>query len=156
MTRALRHTREYSGNRYSLIRDCVQAQKPFAIYNFTSADQYNRFLSDLDQYGKLNYCLQTITSLANMHNNMRMVYPSIFVTNEGTDVPLDAFKVMVKESLTHYKLDSIVCLYDGAVSVFYRNGDHHSIGNQIYSSPQINEFRSDFYQIEGVYYTFVI
>lgn len=156
MTRTLRNTREYSGNRYHLIRDCVQAQKPFAIYNFTSAEQYNQFLNDLDAYGKLNYCLQTITSLAQINNNTRMVFPSIFVTNEGTDVPLDFFKKMVKDSLTYYKLDSIVCLYDGAVSVFYKNGDHHSIGNQIYSSPQISEFRSDFYQIEGLYYAFVL
>ena len=156
MTRTLRHTREYSGNRFNLIRDCVQAQKPFAIYNFTSADQYNRFLNDLDSYGKLNYCLQTITSLAQMANRIRTVYPSIFVTNEGTEVKLDDFKKMVKESIGHYKLDSIVCLYDGAVSVFYKNGEHHSIGNQIYASPQINEFRSDFYQIEGIYYTFIV
>ena len=156
MTRILRTTREYDGNRYHLIRDCVQHQRPFAIYNFTSAKQYDQFLSDLDSFGKLNYCVQTITSLSEAHKRIRMVYPSIFVTNEGTDVKLDDFKKIIKGSIDHYKLDSIVCLYDGTVSVFYKNGQHHSIGNTIYSSNQINEFNSDFYQIESTYYTFIM
>ena len=155
MSRILRQSREYSGNRYSLIRECVQQQKPFAIYNFTSSSQYNDFLRDLDAFGKLSYCVQTITSLSESHNRIRMVYPSIFITNEGTDVNLDEFKKIVKGSLDHYKLDSVVCLYDGVVSVFYKNGNHHSIGNDIYSSTQISEFNSDFYQIESTYYTFI-
>ena len=156
MSRAIRHTREYNGNRYHLVRDCVQHQKPFAIYNFTSSKQYDQFLGDLDSFGKLNYCVQTITSLAEIHNNVRMVYPSIFVTNEDTSVKLDDFKSIIKGSLPHYKLDSVVCLYDGTVSVFYKNGQHHAIGNTIYSSNQINEFSSDFYQIESTYYTFIM
>ena len=155
MTRTLRHTREFNGNRYHLVRDCVQEQKPFAIYNFTSAGQYNEFLNDLDAFGKLNYVIQTITSLAKVEQRVRMVYPSIFITNEGTDISLDEFKEIVKGSLTYYKLDSVVCLYDGKVSVFYKNGQHHSLGNNIYSSSQIYEFNSDFYQIEGTYYTFI-
>jgi hypothetical protein len=87
---------------------------------------------------------------------VRFVFPSIFVTNEATDVSLDEFKEIVKGSLSHYKLDSIICLYDGNVSVFYRNGDHHPIGNTIYGSQQINEFQSDYYQVESTYYTFLV
>jgi len=155
MDRSLRRSREYDGNRYHLIRDCVQQQKPFAIYNFTSMKQYNEFLNDLDAFEKLNYVIQTITSLSKIEQRVRMVYPSIFVTNEGTTVSLDEFKEIIRGSLSHYNLDSIVCLYDGAVSVFYRNGDHHSIGNTIYGSNQINEFQSDFYQVESIYYTFL-
>jgi hypothetical protein len=155
MNRSLRRTREYSGNRYHLIRDCVQYQKPFAIYNFTSSQQYNQFLSDLDAFGKLNYCIQTITSLAQRGNHIRQVFPSIFVTNEGTEVSTNDFKQIVKGSLGHYKLDSVVCLYDGAVSVFYKDGSHHSIGSQIYGSGQIHEFNSDYYQVESTYYTFL-
>lgn len=155
MDRSLRRSREYDGNRYHLIRDCVQQQKPFAIYNFTSMKQYNEFLNDLDTFEKLNYVIQTITSLSKIEQRIRMVYPSIFVTNEGTAVSLDEFKEIIKGSLAHYNLDSIVCLYDGAVSVFYRNGDHHTIGNTIYGSNQINEFQSDFYQVESIYYTFL-
>jgi hypothetical protein len=155
MTRLLRHTQEYNGNRYHLIRDCVQYQTPFAIYNFTNSKQYNQFLNDLDSFGKLNYCLQTITSLAEQRNRLRMVYPSIFVTNKDTNIKLDEFKKIIKESISHYKLDSIVCLYDGAISVFYKDGNHHSIGSSIYSSNQMHEFNSDFYQIESIYYTFI-
>ena len=154
MNRSLRNTREYDGNRYHLVRDCVQYQRPFAVYNFTSSNQYNEFLNDIDAFGKLNYCLQTITSLAQRHNRLRMVYPSIFVTNYGTSVSTDDFKKIVKGSMDHYKMDSVVCLYNGAISVFYKNGSHHSIGTQIYSSSHIKEFDSDFYQIEGTYYVF--
>jgi hypothetical protein len=154
MNRVLRHTREHMGNRYHLVRECVQAQKPFAIYNFTNSKQYNQFLYDLDNYGKLSYVLQTITSV-DMSNRVRRVFPSIFVTNEGTDVNLDQFKEMVKGSIKHYNLDSIVCLYDGAVSVFYKNGEHHEIGSSLYASSSIQEFNSDFYQIEGIYYCFI-
>lgn len=155
MNRSLRLSREYDGNRYHLIRDCVQQQKPFAIYNFTSSNQYNEFLNDLDSFGELNYVIQTITSLSQMENRIRLVYPSIFITNEGTNVKLDDFKNIVKGSLSYYKLDSVVCLYDGRVSVFYKDGKHHPLGNNIYGSSQINEFQSDFYQIEGIYYTFI-
>lgn len=155
MDRILRRSREYNGNKYHLIRDCVQQQKPFAIYNFTSYNQYNEFLNDLDTFGELNYVIQTITSLSKADRKIRMVYPSIFITNEGTKVSTDSFKDIVRGSMSHYKLDSIVCLYDGVVSVFYRNGSHHSIGNTVYGSTQINEFQSDFYQIESTYYTFI-
>ena len=156
MERSLRRSREYNANKYHLIRDCVQQQKPFAIYNFTSMQQYNEFLNDLDAFEKLNYVIQTITSLSKIEQRIRMVYPSIFVTNEGTTVSVDEFKEIIRGSLSYYNLDSIVCLYDGSVSVFYRNGDHHSIGNTIYGSNQINEFQSDFYQIESIYYNFLV
>lgn len=155
MNRSLRNTREYFGNRYHLVRDCVQEQKPFAIYNFTNSKQYNTVLNDLDSYGKLNYVLQVLHSIEQSGNTIKRSFPSIFVTNEGTDVDTDKFKAMVKGSIEHYKLDSIVCLYDGAMSVFYKNGDHHELGQTIYSSNQINEFNTDFYQIESAYYCFI-
>jgi hypothetical protein len=75
--------------------------------------------------------------------------------NKDTNIKLDDFKKIIKESISHYKLDSIVCLYDGAISVFYKDGNHHSIGSSIYSSNQMHEFNSDFYQIESIYYTFI-
>jgi hypothetical protein len=155
MNRSLRKSREFDGNRYGLIRDCVQHQKPFVIYNFTNSKQYNQVLSDLDSFGRLNYCLQALHSIENGGFRVRRVYPSIFVTNEGTDVALAEFKEMAKGSLKHYNMDSLVCLYDGGVSVFYKNGDNHQVGNTIYSSTQIQEFNSDFYQIESSYYSFI-
>lgn len=155
MNRSLRKSREYDGNRYHLVRDCVQNQHPFVIYNFTSSKQYNQVLSDLDGYGKLSYAIQVLHSVEQSGFTRRHLYPSLFVTNLGTDVTNDQFKQMVRGSISHYKLDSIVCLYDGAVSVFYKNGDHHEIGNTIYGSNSIQEFQSDFYQIESMYYCFI-
>ena len=155
MNRSLRHTREYSGNRYHLVRDCVQEQKPFVIYNFTSSKQYNQVLYDLDRYGKLNYVVQSLHSVDGS-NRVRRSFPSLFVTNVETDVTHDQFKEMAKGSIKHYDLDSIVCLYDGTVSVFYKNGDHHEVGTTLYASTTVQEFNSDFYQIESTYYCFVI
>lgn len=155
MERILRHTREYIGNRYHLIRDCVQEQKPFVIYNFTDSKQYNEVLKDLDRYGKLNYVLQVLHSIDQSGGRIKRSYPSIFVTNVGTEVSNEAFKEMVRGSINHYNLDSIVCLYDGGVSVFYKNGENHEVGQTIYSSTQINEFNTDFYQIESAYYCFI-
>ena len=155
MNRSLRKSREYDGKRYHLIRDCVQHQKPFVIYNFTSSKQYNQVLSDLDSYNKLNYCLQALHSIDESGHKVRRVYPSIFVTNDGTDVTLEQFKAMAQGSIKHYNLDSIVCLYDGGISVFYKNGEHHPIGNTIYASQMIEEFNSDFYQVESLYYLFI-
>lgn len=150
MEKIIRKTREIQGNRYSAIRDCVQAQKPFAIYNFTNAKQYNAFLKDLDSFGRLNYVLQVLKPAGSM-----LRFPSIFITNDGTDVSIDDFKTIVKGSMKHYNMDSIICLYDGQVAVFFTNGDHSIIGNDIYSSTQIQEFESDCYQIEGLFYTFI-
>jgi hypothetical protein len=155
MSRAIRHTREYNGNRYNLVRDCVQNQRPFVVYNFTDPDQYNKVLADLDAYGKLSYVLQVIHSIENSGYRMKRSFPSIFVTNYDTEVTNDEFKNMAKGSIKHYNLDSLVCLYDGGVSVFYKNGDSHPIGDTIYASTTITDFLSDFYQIEGVYYSFV-
>jgi hypothetical protein len=155
MNRSLRISREYEGNRYNIIRDCVQEQRPFVIYNFTNPDQYNRVLNDLDQYGKLNYVLQVIHSIESSGFRMKRSFPSIFVTNVGTDVTNEQFKEMAKGSIKHYNLDSVVCLYDGNVSVFYKNGDHHMVGESIYASSTITDFQSDFYQIEGIYYCFI-
>jgi hypothetical protein len=155
MNRSLRKTREYDGNRYHVIRDCVQNQVPFVIYNFTSSKQYNQVLSDIDAYGKLSYVIQALHSIEQSGSRIRRVYPSLFVTNHGTDVSNDKFKEIVKGSIKHYSLDSIVCLYDGAVSVFYKNGDHHQIGETIYSSQTPQDFLSDFYQIESTYYCFI-
>jgi hypothetical protein len=155
MNRILRHTREYLGNRYHLVRDCVQNQIPFVIYNFTNPTQYNTVLKDIDSYGKLNYSLQVLHSINQSGQRIRRVYPSIFLTNHETSIDNESFKRMVKGSMDTYSLDSIVCLYDGEIAVFYKNGDHHSLGRTIYSSSQFAEFQSDFYQIEGIYYTFI-
>ena len=155
MNRSLRKTREYDGNRYHVIRDCVQNQRPFVIYNFTNSKQYNQVLADIDSYGKLNYVLQVLHSIEQTGFRMRKVYPSIFLTNVDTDVTNDQFKDMVKGSIKHYNLDSIVCLYDGMVSVFYKNGDHHEIGGTIYGSTNPHEFMSDYYQVESTYYCFI-
>lgn len=155
MNRTLRHTREYIGNRYHLVRDCVQEQKPFVIYNFTNSKQYNTVLNDIDAYGKLQYVAQVLHSIEQSGSTIRRLYPSIFLTNVGTEVSNDQFKEMVKGSLKHYNLDSIVCLYDGAISVFYKNGEYHDIGQTIYASNTISEFQTDFYQIESTYYCFV-
>lgn len=155
MEKVIRKTREIQGNRYSAIRDCVQAQKPFAIYNFIDAKQYNAFLLDLDRFGKLKYVLQVLHSVDHRSGRRRIQVPSIFITNDGTDVSLDDFKTIVKGSMKHYKLDSVVCLYDGNVGVFYKNGDSHMIGTDIYSSIDQAEFASDYYQLESLYYTFV-
>lgn len=155
MNRLLRHTREYMGNRYHLIRDCVQEQKPFVIYNFTNSKQYNEVLKDIDQYGKLSYALQVLHSIDQSGGRIKRSYPSIFVTNLGTDITNEAFKEMVRGSINHYNLDSIVCLYDGGISVFYKNGQNHEVGQTIYSSNQIDEFNTDFYQVESAYYCFI-
>ncbi len=155
MEKVIRKTREIQGNRYSAIRDCVQSQKPFAIYNFLNAKQYNQFLLDLDKFGKLKYVLQVLHAVDPRTGMRRIQVPSIFITNDGTDVSLDDFKAIVKGSIKHYSLDSVVCLYDGQIGVVYKNGDHHIIGNDIYSSTTISDFGSDFYQLQGVYYTFI-
>jgi hypothetical protein len=155
MNRSLRKTREYDGNRYHLVRDCVQAQKPFVVYNFTNSKQYNQVLKDLDDYGKLPYVLQVLNSIENSGHRIKRSFPSIFVTNDGSDVTNEQFKEMVRGSIKHYNLDSVVCLYDGGVSVFYQNGDHHELGDTIYASNTIQEFNSDFYQIESLYYCFI-
>lgn len=155
MEKTFRKSREISGNRYQAIRDCVQEQKPFAIYNFLNQKQYTAFLKDLDSFGRLNYVLQVLHAVDPRTGLRRLRVPSIFITNDGTDVSTDDFKQIVRGSMTHYNLDSVICLYDGQVEAFYRNGDHHYIGGDIYSSTQIHEFQSDFYQLQGVYYTFV-
>jgi hypothetical protein len=155
MNRSLRTSREYDGNHYHLIRDCVQEQKPFVIYNFTSSAQYNKVLKDLDGYGKLPYVLQVMNSIESSGHRLKRSFPSIFLTNNGSEVTNEQFKEMVRGSISHYELDSIVCLYDGNVAVFYKNGDHHPIGETIYSSNIIQEFNSDFYQVESTYYCFV-
>jgi hypothetical protein len=155
MEKVIRKTREIQGNRYEAIRDCVQSQKPFAIYNFLNAKQYNQFLLDLDKFGKLKYVLQVLHAVDTKTGMRRLLVPSIFITNDGTDVSLDDFKSIIKGSMKHYSLDSVLCLYDGQVAVFYKNGDHHIIGGDIYSSRNIAEFGSDFYQLESIYYTFI-
>jgi hypothetical protein len=133
----------------------VQEQKPFVIYNFTNSKQYNQVLKDLDGYGKLQYVLQILHSIDQSGGRIKRSYPSIFVTNLGTDITNEAFKEMVRGSIKHYGLDSIVCLYDGGISVFYQNGQNHEVGQTVYSSNQIDEFNTDFYQIESAYYCFI-
>lgn len=155
MEKSFRKSREINGNKYAAIRDCIQEQKPFAIYNFTNPQQYQKFLKDLDSFGRLGYVLQVLHAVDPRTGLRRLRVPSIFVTNDGTDVSLDDFKSIVRGSMSHYNLDSIICLYDGQVEVFYKNGDHHMVGVDVYSSTQIDEFQTDFYQLEGIYYTFV-
>jgi len=148
-----RKTQQYPGNRYTLIRDSVQQKKPFLIYNFRDPNQYKAFLYDLDKYGKLNYVLQTIHSFDNTFQR-NFQQPSIFVTNEDTNVSLEEFKKIAIGSLEHYRLDSVICLFEGKVAIFYKNGEHKIIGSEIFTTFDKNEFSGDYYQIGSNYYTF--
>lgn len=148
-----RKTQQYPGNRYTLIRDSVQQKKPFLIYNFRDPNQYKTFLYDLDVYGKLNYVLQSIHSFDNRFQR-NFQQPSIFVTNEDSDVSLEDFKKLALNSLTHYNLDSVICMYEGKVAIFYKNGDHKFIGSNIYTTFDKDEIAGDYYQIGSNYYTF--
>lgn len=143
-----RKTSEILDNHYGTIRDAVQYKRPFVIVNFVTKEQMSRFLNDLDQFGRLPYIIQEI-------RHQHTSFPSIFITNHGSTVSLREFQAMVMQMMRNYKLDSIVCLYSGGVSVFYRNGSHSSIGSAIYSSNDPNEFTSDYYKVGGHCYTFL-
>lgn len=143
-----RKTREILDNHYGVIRDAVQYKRPFVIVNFVTKEQLNRFLGDLDQYGRLPYILQEIR-----HNHSS--FPSIFITNHESSVSLREFQAIIMQMMRNYKIDSIVCLYNGGVSVFYRNGSHSQIGSEIYGSNDPNEFNGDHYKVNGRCYTFI-
>lgn len=143
-----RKTREILDNHYGTIRDAVQYKRPFVIVNFVTKEQMSRFLNDLDQFGRLPYIIQEI-------RHQHTAFPSIFITNHDSSVSLREFQAMVMQMMRNYKLDSIVCLYGGGVSVFYRNGSHSAIGSTIYSSNDPNEFTSDYYKVGGHCYTFL-
>lgn len=145
---SFRKTREIMDNRFSVIRDSVQYKRPFVIINFVTKEQQARLLTDLNTFGRMPYILQHIHS-------QHASFPSIFITNYGSTVSLNEFKELVKQIMRNYKIDSVVCLYSGGVSIVYKNGEHSSIGEEIYSSVDPNEFTSDYYQIDGKYYTFI-
>jgi hypothetical protein len=144
----IRKTREILDNHFGVIRDAVQYKRPFVIVNFVTKEQMNRFLNDLDLYGRLPYIIQEIRS----HKSN---FPSIFITNHGSTVSLPEFQALVKHMIGQYKLDSIVCLYNGGVSVFYKNGEHSPIGEEIYGSTDPTIFTSDYYKVGSHCYTFL-
>jgi len=109
---------------------------------------------DLSKFGQLAYVRQTFMASPHM-TAYPVIYPSLFVTNHGTEVPLEEFKKMTIGSIKHYGLDSIICLVDGSICSYYRNGDHHSIGSDIYTSLDPNQFDSYYFQLESTFYTFV-
>lgn len=144
----IRKTREILDNHFSVIRDAVQYKRPFIIINFITKEQMHRFLNDLDLYGQLPYIIQEIRS----HNQ---IFPSIFITNHGSTVSLPEFQALVKHMMKSYKLDSIVCLFNGGVSVFYKNGEHSPIGEEIHGASDPTIFTSDYYKVGGYCYTFL-
>jgi len=144
----VRKSREILSNHFGVIRDAVQYKRPFIIVNFITKEQMNRFLNDLDIYGRLPYILQEI-------KHDKASFPSIFITNHESTVSLREFQALVQQMMRNYKLDSIVCLYDGGVSVFYKNGSHSPIGEQIYGSTDPTEFTSDYYKVGSHCYTFL-
>lgn len=103
---------------------------------------------DLNSYGRLPYILQEICTQGSK-------FPSIFLTNYQSAVSINEFKELVKQTMKNYKIDSVVGLYNGGVSVVYKNGQHQPIGSQMYSSGDPSEFNSDYYKIEGKCYTFI-
>lgn len=144
----VRKTREILSNHYGVIRDAVQYKRPFVIVNFVTKEQMSRFMNDLDLYGRLPYIIQDIKS---QHSS----FPSIFITNHDSTVSLPEFQAIVKHMMSNYKIDSIVCLYNGGVSVFYKNGEHSPIGEHIYGSGDPTEFTSDYYKVGSHCYTFL-
>lgn len=145
---SFRRTREILDNRFSVIRDAVQYKRPFVIINFVTKEQMNRLLSDLNTFSRLPFILQTIRSQGNS-------FPSIFITNFNSTVSLPEFKELIRQVMRNYKIDSVICLFNGEIAVFYSNGTHHSIGEEIYSTLDPNEINSDYYQLDGKYYTFI-
>lgn len=143
-----RKTREIQSNHFGTIRDAVQYKRPFVIVNFITKEQMSRFLNDLDQFGRLPYIIQEI-------RHDKTSFPSIFITNHGSTVSLPEFQALIMQMMRNYKLDSIICLYDGGVSIFYRNKSHSQIGSTIYGGTDPNEFTSDYYKVGGYCYTFI-
>jgi hypothetical protein len=147
MNRFRKH-REILGNRYATIRDSIQKQRPFVIINFLTEGVYMNFLNELDSFGKIQYILQDI-----YHG--RKKYPSVFLTNEGTDISVDEFREIVKQIMKNHHIDSVMALYEGKVGVVYRDGKGHVIGESIYSTLDPSEIRGDKYHLDGKFYTFI-
>ena len=145
---------EYEGNRVNLVREVVQRKQPFAVFTFSNPKIYRQFLTDLSKFGELPYVRQTFIPNANM-GGYPIIYPSIFVTNIGSQVPDSAFKQMMLGSLKQYHIDSIICLYAGQISSYYKNGDHYTIGTDIYTSLDPQEFDSYYFKVESTCYTFL-
>jgi len=145
---------EYEGNRVNLVRETVQRKQPFAIFTFSNPKIYRQFLTDLSKFGALPYVRQTFMT-NHMMGGYPLIYPSIFVTNVESEVSDADFKKMMLGSLKQYHIDSIICLYAGQISSYYKNGDKHSIGTDIYTSLNPQEFDSYYFKVESTCYTFV-
>lgn len=145
---------EYSGNRIGLIREVIQRKKPFVVYTFTNPKVYRQVIMDLSRFNQLAYVRQTFIGKPGVTASP-IVYPSIFVTNYNTEVSLEDFKKMALGSMKHYGLDSVICLVDGYVNSYYKNGDHHLIGSDIYVSLDPTRFESYYFQVESSFYTFI-
>ena len=145
---------EYEGNRVNLVRETIQRKQPFAVFTFSNPKIYRQFLTDLSKFAALPYVRQTFTTNHQM-GGYPIIYPSIFVTNVGSDVSDQDFKNMMLGSLKQYHIDSIICLYAGQISSYYKNGDKHSIGTDIYTSLNPQEFDTYYFKVESTCYTFV-
>ena len=145
---------EYEGNRVNLVRETIQRKQPFAVFTFSNPKIYRQFLTDLSKFAALPYVRQTFMTNHQM-GGYPIIYPSIFVTNVGSEVSDQDFKNMMLGSLKQYHIDSIICLYAGQISSYYKNGDKHSIGTDIYTSLNPQEFETYYFMVESTCYTFV-
>jgi hypothetical protein len=145
---------EYEGNRVNLVRETIQRKQPFAIFTFSNPKIYRQFLTDLSKFATLPYVRQTFMTNHQM-GGYPIIYPSIFITNVGSAVSDQDFKNMMLGSLKQYHIDSIICLYAGQISSYYKNGDRHSIGTDIYTSLNPQEFDTYYFKVESTCYTFV-
>ena len=145
---------EYEGNRVNLVRETIQRKQPFAVFTFSNPKIYRQFLTDLSKFAALPYVRQTFMTNHQM-GGYPIIYPSIFVTNVGSEVSDQDFKNMMLGSLKQYHIDSIICLYAGQISSYYKNGDKHSIGTDIYTSLNPQEFETYYFKVESTCYTFV-
>ena len=145
---------EYEGNRVNLVRETIQRKQPFSIFTFSNPKIYRQFLTDLSKFATLPYVRQTFMTNHQM-GGYPIIYPSIFITNVGSEVSDQDFKNMMLGSLKQYHIDSIICLYAGQISSYYKNGDRHSIGTDIYTSLNPQEFDTYYFKVESTCYTFV-
>jgi len=145
---------EYEGNRVNLVREVIQRKQPFALFTFSNPKTYRQFLTDLSKFGALPYVRQTFMTNYQM-GGYPLIYPSIFVTNVGSAVSDADFKQMMFGSLKQYHIDSIICLYAGQISSYYKSGEHHTIGTDIYTSLDPAEFDSYYFKVESTCYTFL-
>lgn len=145
---------EYDGNRVNLVRETIQRKQPFAIFTFSNPKIYRQFLTDISKFAALPYVRQTFMTNAQMAG-YPIIYPSIFLTNTGSEVSNTDFKRMMLGCLKQYNIDSIICLFAGQISSYYKNGDHYSIGTDIYTSLNPQEFDSYYFKVESTCYTFL-